>query len=42
MRAGRVVETGVTSVVLGAPKDEYTQTLLKDLPRPWAVTAISP
>jgi peptide/nickel transport system ATP-binding protein len=42
MRAGRVVETGVTATVLGAPKDEYTQTLLKDLPRPWAVTAISP
>jgi peptide/nickel transport system ATP-binding protein len=42
MRAGRVVETGTTTAVLGAPEDEYTQTLLKDLPRPWATTAMAP
>jgi peptide/nickel transport system ATP-binding protein len=42
MQAGRVVETGTTTAVLGAPKAEYTQTLLKDLPRPWATTAMAP
>lgn len=31
---GRVVESGSTASVLGAPKDEYTQLLLDSVPRP--------
>jgi peptide/nickel transport system ATP-binding protein len=42
MQAGVVVESGPTATILGAPENEYTQTLLKDLPRPWAATAAAP
>jgi peptide/nickel transport system ATP-binding protein len=42
MQAGLVVETGATVTILEAPENEYTQTLLKDLPRPWAATATAP
>jgi peptide/nickel transport system ATP-binding protein len=42
MQAGLVVESGPTATILGAPENEYTQTLLKDLPRPWAATAAAP
>jgi peptide/nickel transport system ATP-binding protein len=42
MQSGRVIESGDTATVLGAPAQEYTQTLLKDLPRPWTATAPAP
>ncbi len=42
MQAGVVVESGTTATILETPGNEYTQTLLKDLPRPWAATATAP
>ena len=42
MQAGLVVESGATATILEAPETEYTRTLLKDLPRPWAATASAP
>ena len=35
MNDGRIVESGKTSVVLSAPKEAYTQSLLRDLPGGW-------
>ncbi len=34
MYRGRVVETGLTSQIIGAPKHEYTQSLISAVPRP--------
>jgi peptide/nickel transport system ATP-binding protein len=39
MQAGVVVESGPTGAILDAPESPYTQTLLKDLPRPWTASA---
>ena len=42
MQGGLVVESGAAVTILETPETEYTQTLLKDLPRPWAATATAP
>jgi peptide/nickel transport system ATP-binding protein len=34
MHGGRIVESGLTEEVLSAPRDPYTATLLKSVPRP--------
>jgi peptide/nickel transport system ATP-binding protein len=39
MQAGVLVESGPTGAILDAPESPYTQTLLKDLPRPWTASA---
>ncbi len=39
MQAGAVVECGSTERILEAPDNEYTQALLRDLPRPSAASA---
>ncbi len=39
MKAGVLVESGATEAILERPEDEYTQALLRDLPRPGAVSA---
>lgn len=35
MQAGLVVESAATETILEHPEDEYTRSLLRDLPRPW-------
>jgi peptide/nickel transport system ATP-binding protein len=39
MKAGVVVESGTTEAILERPENEYTQALMRDLPRPWTVSA---